>query len=234
MKDLFRTGWGAAVVALALTATPAIASGSPVELRAAASHATTPAPGTPQTPAKPATPAKAAKPAPNPHVSCPSQQFSQPFLALHDRHWYTLLPGESADSFDGTGWALTGKARVTSATLKDGHTGQVLELSSGGKALSPVECVDSAYPQARTLIDTQKGRRGVSVYVSFYEHGSWTRPAATGNVKSARAAWQPSVPMKIHAQALKAQTPMRFVLLASGSGALDRVYDFYLDPRLSW
>ena len=44
--------------------------------------------------------------------SCTDPALSQPFLAWGDSNWYALAPGEAADDFDGTGWALTGGAQI--------------------------------------------------------------------------------------------------------------------------
>src|SRR5579859_3559943 len=79
-------------------------------------------------------------------LTCPSQQFGQPFLGWGDSNWYTLLPGESADNFLGTGWRLYGNASFGAAKLQDGSVGHVLDLGFQGEAVSPVTCVNSAYP----------------------------------------------------------------------------------------
>jgi hypothetical protein len=192
MKGLFRKGCGTAVAVLALVITaPAAASASTGVTLAATTQ-----------------------------IACPSQQFAQPFLAWGDRHWYTLLPGESADNFDGTGWRLYGNAWFGSAKLQDGNVGQVLDLAFQGEAVSPVTCVNSAYPQARTMVSNLSGWSGVAVLVSFFENGSWTCPVPTGQVTNPAGGWAPSVPVLIHAQALTAQTPMRFYLLGTGQKSL--------------
>src|SRR5690348_4681692 len=57
---------------------------------------------------------------------CPPPILSQPFAG--DSRWYTLAPGETADNFSGTGWILTGGAKIVTTTLLDGRTGSVLDL----------------------------------------------------------------------------------------------------------
>ena len=37
--------------------------------------------------------------------ACTAPLLSQPFASAGDYNWYTLVPGESPDSFNGTGWA---------------------------------------------------------------------------------------------------------------------------------
>src|SRR5690348_13236569 len=68
---------------------------------------------------------------------CSEPALSQPFLYVGDSNWYTPLPGESYDKFAGTGWELSGGAKITTTTLSDGATGSVLDLPSGSKAVAP-------------------------------------------------------------------------------------------------
>src|SRR5947209_3117450 len=78
---------------------------------------------------------------------CPPATLSHPFAG--DSRWYTLAPGETADNFAGTGWVLTGGAKIVTQTLADGSIGSVLDLPAGSTATSPGMCVDSSYPLAR-------------------------------------------------------------------------------------
>src|SRR5947209_9089702 len=68
---------------------------------------------------------------------CPSPLLSQPFAGWGDAHQYTLLPGEAVDDFDGSGWHLSGGARVVTQRLQDGSVGRVLDIPSGATAESP-------------------------------------------------------------------------------------------------
>ena len=99
-----------------------------------------------------AAPASAATTNPLDTSMCSNPTLSQPFLSVGDHNWYTLMPGESADSFAGGGWTLSGGAKIVTTKLADGTTGSVLDLPSGLKAVSPVICVTSAYPTARTTV----------------------------------------------------------------------------------
>src|SRR5947209_15603384 len=75
--------------------------------------------------------------------ACTDPMLSQPFASAHDNRLYTLVPGESSGSFDGTGWQLSGGAQIVTTTLADGLTGTVLDLPSGATAVSPTMCVPS-------------------------------------------------------------------------------------------
>src|SRR6185312_16647272 len=91
---------------------------------------------------------------------CVTPEYSQPFAYVGDDNWYTLPAGESYDNFAGAGWQLSGGARIVSETLADGARGDVLDLPSGSRAVSPVICVTSAYPTARAIVRNVKGLEG--------------------------------------------------------------------------
>jgi hypothetical protein len=78
-------------------------------------------------------------------TSCTTPTLTQPFLSAGDTNLYTLAPGESADSFDGSGWTLLGQAKIVSTRLADGATGNVLDIPGGSVAISPPMCVDLTY-----------------------------------------------------------------------------------------
>src|ERR1700748_2510925 len=67
---------------------------------------------------------------------CMSPLLTQPFSGAKDSNWYTLMPGESSGGFDGTGWTLSGGAKIVTTTEADGSTGTVLDLPSGSTAVS--------------------------------------------------------------------------------------------------
>jgi hypothetical protein len=112
--------------------------------------------------------------------TCSAQPESQAFLTWGDDNWYTPVPGQGADGFDGTGWTLSGGAQIATTTLADGSTGQVLDLPSGSSAISPVACVTSDFPKARTMIRDVAGNDNVSYSVSYAESDAWSAP---GNEK---------------------------------------------------
>jgi hypothetical protein len=162
---------------------------------------------------------------------CASPALTQPFASTHDSNWYTLMPGESAGSFDGTGWQLSGGARIITTTLSDGSVGSVLDLPSGSKAVSPVMCVTSAYPTARTMVRDVAGSEGVQFYVSYQGTHTWDQPQNTGQVHGNQTLWTLSSNVNVHPGNLPGWQPVRFVLVPGGKTSDFQVYDFYVDPR---
>lgn len=165
-------------------------------------------------------------------ATCPSQTFSQPFLAWGDHSHYTLLAGETSGDFGGAGWTLSGGARIVTDHLRNGQLGHVLYLPAGSRAVSPAICVTSAYPKARTMVKDLAGSAGVHVFAAFQKNGKWGANLASGNVKGLHGAFSPSVRVSVHATSLKGATPTRYTLVASRSGRYE-IYDFYVDPRMS-
>src|SRR5947209_6889073 len=89
--------------------------------------------------------------------ACTNPAVTKPFLSVGDSNWYTMMPGESPDSFAGSGWTLSGGASIKTTTLADGAVGHVLDLPSGAKAVSPTICVNGGFPTARTEVRDVKG-----------------------------------------------------------------------------
>src|SRR5689334_253043 len=56
--------------------------------------------------------AVAESPTSTPASECGPQSFTQPFLSAGDQNSYTLMYGQSADTFDGSGWTLSGGASI--------------------------------------------------------------------------------------------------------------------------
>src|SRR5215213_4598440 len=86
--------------------------------------------------------------------TCTQPAVSQPFLSYGDSAWYSIVPGQTYNNFDGKGWTLSAGASLTKATLASGGTGQVLKLPVNGKAVSPAMCVNNLYPYLRTLVSS--------------------------------------------------------------------------------
>ena len=145
--------------------------------------------------------------------TCGNPLLTQPFRSIGDLNHYTLLPGQTTDNFDGTGWELTGGAKLVTAKLADGQTGQVLDLPSDAHAVSPTICVTASdYPQARTMVADLAGTQGVQVYVQ-YNNGSWGTPLAAGIVKNTYAGFAASKPIMLHAPTLTGVHLARFTLV---------------------
>jgi hypothetical protein len=163
---------------------------------------------------------------------CTTPEYSQPFLYAGDSNWYTLLPGESADNFEGAGWELSGGAQIVTTTLSDGSTGQVLDLPSGSEAVSPVICVTSLYPTARGIVRNVKGSEGVFFYVEYEGTNTWEHPKNTGQIHGSGTAWTLVTPVNLQPYNVLGWQPMRITLLPGGKTSDFQVYNLYVDPRM--
>ncbi len=165
---------------------------------------------------------------------CTNPLLSQPFLVNSDRNDYYLAPGQSPDQFVGTGWTLSGGAKVVSTTLADGTTGAVLDLPSRAVARSPVMCVQSNYPTARLWVRNVKGAEGVDFAVAYEGTSTWTSPRSTGSVASTKgSAWDLQVPMNLQPTNAAGWQPMEIQLTGKGNTSEFQVYDLYIDPRMA-
>jgi hypothetical protein len=175
-----------------------------------------------------ASPAAAAAQSTN--TPCSGAQFSEPFASLGDTNSYMLAPGQSVDNFAGTGWTLTGGARIVSTRLADGSTGHVLDLPPGSKASSPWLCVRSNYEAARTMARQVSGSSALNFYVSYRGTSSASSPALTGHV-SPGSSWgaPPAVPLTPATRPGEQHVQLTFSE-AAGSGEA-QIYNFYIDPR---
>ena len=119
---------------------------------------------------------------------CPGQSFSQPFAALNDFSYYTLVEGSE---FNGPeeGWALSGGAQIVPATRPDGSSGQVLDLPSGAEAVSPPVCVTLLYTRARIWAETIQGGGAVAVSVSYAGTDSEQAPRGVGRLQGQLGSW---------------------------------------------
>ncbi len=117
---------------------------------------------------------------------CTAPTLTQPFLSWQDTNWYALAPGQSANSFTGTGWVLSGGAKIVTMKLANGTTGSALDLPAGSQAVSPTVCLTSAYPNARMMVSNLSGSNGgkVGFSVSYAGTSSATNPVQTGTFKT--------------------------------------------------
>ena len=74
--------------------------------------------------------------------ACANPLLTQPFLSAHDSNWYTLIPGQTPGNFDGTGWQLSGGARIITTKLADGSTDQPQEHRPGPRPADSLDAVD--------------------------------------------------------------------------------------------
>jgi hypothetical protein len=164
---------------------------------------------------------------------CADQAFLQPFTQFGDNGFYTLMPGESADNFDGTGWTLGRDAQVASTTLDDGSTGQVLDLPAGSYAVSPPMCVRSNYRTARTMIRDASSASGVQVYVSYAGTKTWDTPKTTGRLHGKSSAWTLSDSFDLQPyRAWPGWEVVQFGFVATGNHGDYQLYNLYVDPHM--
>ncbi len=162
---------------------------------------------------------------------CSNPLLTQPFLSAGDRNWYTLMPGETPGNFDGSGWTLSGGAKIVTTTLPGGSTASVLDLPSGSKAVSPTVCVNSFFPTARTMIRDVVGSEGVFFYVSYEGTSTWNTPKNTGQVHGNNTAWTLSGSVNLQPFNVWGWQPMRITLIPGGKTSDFQLYDLYLDPH---
>jgi len=163
---------------------------------------------------------------------CTSETFSQPFSYTGDDNWYTPPAGESYDNFSGAGWTLSGGAKILTATLADGEQGEVLDLPSGSKAVSPVVCVTSAYPVARAVVRNVKGAEGVFFLVEYEGTNTWNKPKNTGQIHGSNSEWTPVRTVNMQPEQKAGWQPMRITLEPGGKTSEFQVYNLYIDPRM--
>jgi hypothetical protein len=166
-------------------------------------------------------------------TACATPLLSSPFTAWNDSSLYTMAPGQSADNFDGTGWTLLDGASIQTQQLYDGQSGSVLDLPSGALAISPPMCVDSDYPTARTMLQTAGGAQvGVGVFYAGAKPKSQFQ--LSGVLQGAGAGFDLSSPLQVYPGSKPGWQMVQFIFGSTGAGADGQIYNFYVDPRMSW
>jgi hypothetical protein len=162
--------------------------------------------------------------------ACSSPHLVQPFLAANDTNWYTLAPGQTADNFAGGGWTLSGGAQIITTRLANGQTGLVLDLRSGSQAVSPVMCVTSAYPTARTMVYGAT-KKGITFSVAYAGTSSWGNAIKTGNIQASNSGWSLSDPFSLQPGALPGWQLVQFTLTGDKKNDT-QISNLYIDPRM--
>jgi hypothetical protein len=167
---------------------------------------------------------------------CPGQTFSQPFTALKDANYYTLVEGSQ---FNGPeeGWELQNGARVVEGTRPDGSAGGVLDLPTGAYAVSPVVCVTLQYPTARAWVQNVEGGGGVTVgvYYAGAKSGPTGQPVGQLSPKK-NAGWELSSPFAVKPQLTGSEEgtrEVRFIFANLAKSSDFHVSGLYVDPRMS-
>jgi hypothetical protein len=163
--------------------------------------------------------------------ACAPPTLSEPFLSAGDSNWYTLAPGQSSNGFEGAGWTLTGGAKIVQNETPDGTTTSVLDLPAGSRAVSPVMCVTSDYPEARALVHSLKGGGGVALNVAYDGTTTWGHPHHTGDFNGPGHGWGLSGKTHIQPGNRAGWQLVQFTLLPNGSDDEYQVVDFEVDPR---
>jgi hypothetical protein len=164
--------------------------------------------------------------------ACSVPQFTQAFLPIRDSNWYTLVPGQTVNSFNGAGWTLSGGARVASSRLANGSSGGVLDLPSGSSAVSPPMCVSSYYPTARTMVRDVAGYEGVHISVAYAGTKTASLPQTVGQVHGTQSAWTASNQFNVHPGTLPGWQLVKFTLTPGGQSSDFEIYNFWVDPRM--
>ena len=167
-------------------------------------------------------------------TTCTAPALSQPFLSYLDGNGYSAAPGESYDNFSGTGWTLSGGAKISTTTLADGTTGSVLTLPFGSKAVSPgTVCVNNTYPYMRTMFQ-QAGGGSVTFAMSYLQtNGTWKAPQNFGPVQSTSTAWGLTSQVKLPSGPYSGWNYAQITVTGGGkSSSSSSIYNLYLDPRL--
>jgi hypothetical protein len=163
--------------------------------------------------------------------ACAGQSFSQPFTALGDYNYYTLVSGSQ---FNGPteGWQLSGGAYVAEANRPDGTTGGVLALPPGAEAESPPVCGTPQDPPARVFVDNAETGSSVTVAVAYANTRTATKPKAVAGVQAVGGSWTPSEAFGIRPQLLGGEESgeVRFYFTASSKVTSFELYGVYVDP----
>jgi hypothetical protein len=168
-------------------------------------------------------------------ATCEGQSFSQPFSALKDSNYYTLVEGGEFNSAS-EGWELSNGAQIIEGIRPDGSTGGVLDLPSGAVAVSPATCVTLLYPTARTSVRNVTGAEGVSVGVAYAgTNRTVSAPQNVGQVHGQQDDWTASNPFNVQPKIAghdESTREARFVFKAGGKTSEFQLYGVYVDPRM--
>jgi hypothetical protein len=228
----FGSAIGISLGVLAMSATPSLAAkSSPEAATVAPAVATATAPATAAAQVK-AAPAKLSAEL----AVCPGQTFAQPFEALKDANYYTLVEGSE---FNGPneGWELNNGASVVEGTRPDGSSGGVLDLPSGSYAISPAVCVTLQYPTARAYVEDVDGGGGVTVgvYYAGAKSGPVGQPVGQLNAKQGKG-WELSSSFNVKPQlggSEEGVREVRFIYANTTKGSDFHLSGLYVDPRMS-
>ena len=167
-------------------------------------------------------------------TTCTSPVLYQPFLQYNDSNWYSLAPGGTYDSFTGSGWTLSGGAKISATVLGDGYTGSVLTLPPGSKAVSPSLCLNNTYPYMRTMFQ-QAGGGSANFAISYMlTSGAWGASKNIGSVTSPNTSWMLTGQVNLASGPYSGWNYAQVTITGGGklSTSTSSIYNLYLDPRM--
>jgi hypothetical protein len=164
--------------------------------------------------------------------TCNAPALAQVYSWAQDVNWYAPVPGESWDSFSSGGWTLSGGAKVVSVTLADGLKGNVLDMPSGSKAITPQLCISNSYPFGRTEMKNVKGTAGVAISVSYLGAKGWGGNVNSGSQAAVSTVWSLPSPFTIPASSVTGWQYAKFTFTAQGSSSEYQLSNLYIDPRM--
>lgn len=166
---------------------------------------------------------------------CPGQTFAQPFEALKDSNYYTLVEGSEFNA-PGEGWDLKNGAQIEEATRPDGSTGGVLDMPTGSIAISPPVCVTLQYPTARVYVENAEGQGGGGVTAGVFYAGAKPILAPVGQLSAKKnAGWELSGSFNVKPQLTgneEGTREVRFIFANLSKGDY-HLSGLYVDPRMS-
>jgi hypothetical protein len=173
-----------------------------------------------------------------PRNDCSLPASTQSLLAWGDEDSYFLASGGSFEGDSASDWYLANGAQVTDEIKqRNGPLDGVLEIPSGGWAVSPVICVTVDCPHARIFAHSVTGGGDVDFGLSYYRDGAWSRFTQTGNVtdgdRSLSRSWGLSDRLSIWPEKREGFQQVRFAFYGGGHDKTFQLDDFWVDPRAS-
>ena len=163
------------------------------------------------------------------HCSYPNA--AQVFAPWKDQGYYELAPDGGLEG-GGTGWTLTGGAKLVAANeshfLNGAEDDTAIQLPFGGTATSPPVCVDETTPDFRVMTENI-GTKGSKLRVMVtYELANGPKTQQT-DAPPADKGWEPTPPLQLQTDG-EAERVARITFTAKDPKGEYLVDDLYVDP----